>query len=435
MKNLKIILIFLTTLFITSCSKDDVPAAPPAPTSNLAISSINPTSGPKNTTVFLTGVGFSANAISNNVTLNGKACTVNTASTTSLSITIPRGAGSGAINVTVAGFTVQSPNFEYVITPSMVSTFAGSTVGFADGTGAAAKFDRPFGVAIDATGNLYVADSYNHKIRKISPAGVITTLAGSTGGFADGTGSSAQFYFPVSVCVDVSGNVYVADYGNHRIRKISPTGSVTTLAGSTTGFADGNGSTAQFNFPFGIALDNSGNVYVADANNNKIRKISPAGMVTTLAGSTFGFSDGLGTAAQFNSPFGIAVDNSGNVYVADSGNNKIRKITPTGLVSTLAGSTRGFSDGLGNAAQFDDPFNVAIDAIGNVYVADSVNNKIRKISPTGVVITLAGSIAGFADGLVTAAQFNNPRGVAVDVTGDVFVADSNNNKIRKITQD
>ena len=219
MKNLKIILLFLTTIFLASCSKDEAPVVPVPLTSNLAISSINPTSGPKNTTVFLTGVDFSPNAISNIVTLNGKTCTVNTASATSLSITIPRGAGSGAINVTVAGFTTQSPNFEYVVTPSVVSTVAGSTQGYADGAGTSAQFAKPYGIAVDASGTVYVADSYNHKIRKISPAGVVSTLAGSTPGFADGTGTAAQFYLPIGICVDLSGNVYVADLLNHKIRK------------------------------------------------------------------------------------------------------------------------------------------------------------------------------------------------------------------------
>ena len=435
MKNLKIISIVLITLFIASCSKDDGQAVTPAPTSNLAISSINPTSGPKNTTVLITGVDFSTTILSNTVTLNGKACTVNTASTTSLNITIPRGAGSGSINVTVAGATVQTPNFEYVITPSMVTTFAGSTVGFADGTGSAAQFSYLSSIAFEASGNMYVADAGNYKIRKVSPNGVVTTLAGSTQGFADGAGAAAQFDNIAGIAVDASGNVYVADRGNHKIRKISSTGLVTTLAGSTSGFADGNGTSAQFNFPNGVALDNSGNVYVADIANHKIRKISAAGVVTTLAGSVAGFSDGSGTAAKFSSPYGLAVDNSGNVYVADTGNTKIRKISPIGLVSTLAGSTIGFADGNGTAAQFSEPYDIDFDAIGNVYVADMSNNKIRKISQTGVVTTLAGSTVGFADGTATIAQFNLPFGLAVDASGNVYVADRNNQKIRKITQD
>ena len=435
MKNLKIISIVLITLFIASCSKDDGQAVTPAPTSNLAISSINPTSGPKNTTVLITGVDFSTTILSNTVTLNGKACTVNTASTTSLNITIPRGAGSGSINVTVAGATVQTPNFEYVITPSMVTTFAGSTGGFADGTGSAAQFNLLSSVAFDATGNVYVADSFNHKIRKISPIGVVTTLAGSTQGFADGTGIAAQFDFPAGIAVDASGNVYVADKNNHKIRKISSMGLVTTFAGSTAGFADGNGISAQFYLPHGVALGNSGNVYVADLVNHKIRKISTTGMVTTLAGSTAGFSDGLGTAAKFSSPDGLAVDNLGNVYVADTDNQKIRKISPIGLVSTLAGSTQGFANGIGNIAQFDKPIGLAVDASGNVYVADQYNHKIRKISPTGLVTTFAGSTQGFANGTATGAQFSYPKGVAVDATGVVFVADTSNQKIRKITQD
>jgi prepilin-type N-terminal cleavage/methylation domain-containing protein len=319
----------------------------------------------------------------------------------------------------------------------VVSTLAGSgTASFADGTGTAAQFNGPAGVAVDASGTVYVVDTYNYRIRKITPAGVVSTLAGSTRGFADGTGAAAQFNNPAGVAVDASGTVYVADFFNNCIRKISPAGVVSTLAGSgTDGFADGTGAAAQFYYPRGVAVDSSGSVYVADGYNNRIRKISPAGVVSTLAGSTAGFADGTGAAARFAGPGGVAVDASGTVYVADTSGNRIRKISPAGVVSTLAGSGMGgFADGTGAAAQFYYPSSVAVDNSGTVYVTDS-DNRIRKISPAGVVSTLAGSaIPGFADGTGAAARFASPGGVAVDASGTVYVADNANNRIRKITQ-
>ncbi|WP_136152987.1 T9SS type A sorting domain-containing protein [Flavobacterium sangjuense] len=321
-------------------------------------------------------------------------------------------------------------------TAQQVTTVAGSTQGFADGPVATAQFFSPLGVAVDAGGNLYVADGWNNKIRKITPAGIVSTLAGSTQGFSDGAGGSAQFYHPFGVATDTAGNVYVADTENNKIRKITPAGVVSTLAGSgTCGFLNGSGATAQFCSPTGVVTDATGNVYVADLINHRIRKITPTGVVSTLAGgATYGFADGSGTAAKFNAPRGVTIDAAGNVYVADSENNKIRKITPAGMVSTLAGSTVGFADGTGSAAQFYYPFGVATDPAGNLYVADAYNNKIRKITPTGVVSTLAGSTQGFADGAGVSAQFHFPEGVAIDSAGNIYIGDQSNERIRKITQ-
>ena len=280
----------------------------------------------------------------------------------------------------------------------------------------------------------------------------VTTLAGGGGnswnvagnyggGYADGNGTSAAFSGPRGVAVDGSGNVYVADWGNSRIRKITTGGTVTTLAGgggsewNGAGYSGGNGTSAGFSYPSGGALDWSGNVYVADTRNNRIRKITPGGTVTTLAGSgTAGYADGNGLSASFRYPYGVAVDGSGNVYVADSFNNRIRKITPSGTVTTLAGSgTAGYADGNGTSASFRSPWGVAVDGSGNVYVADTSNDRIRKITPGGTVTTLAGSgIAGYADGNGTSAAFRGPIGVAVDGSGDVYVADTDNDRIRKI---
>jgi sugar lactone lactonase YvrE len=320
-----------------------------------------------------------------------------------------------------------------------VMTLAGSgSKGFADGTGTAASFNGPSEVAVDGSGNVYVADSWNHLIRKITSAGVVTTFAGTAGskGSADGTGTAASFNGPTGVAIDGSGNVYVADKDNHLIRKITSAGVVTTFAGSGSGGStNGTGTAASFYFPQDVAVDGSGNVYVGEEGNHLIRKITSVGVVTTLAGSgSKGSADGTGTAASFNNPMGVAVDGSGNVYVAERSNHLIRKITSAGVVTTLAGSgSQGSADGTGTAASFNEPHGVAVDDDGNVYIGDYSNHRIRKITSAGVVTTLAGSGSqGSADGTSTAASFRSPLGVAVDGSGNVYVGEHNNHLIRKI---
>jgi hypothetical protein len=330
------------------------------------------------------------------------------------------------------------------VTPAgVVKTLAGlgGLYGSADATGSAARFRGPASVAVDTNGNVYVADQVNHTIRKVNPAGIVTTLAGEAGrvGSANGAGSAARFNSPTGVAVDSTGNVYVADFFNLTIRKVTPAGVVTTLAGLTGAFGsnDGTGSAARFSFPTGVAVDTNGNVYVADAGNSSIRKVTPAGVVTTLAGlaDNHGSADGTGSAAQFDVPYGVAVDNAGNVYVTDNGNHNIRKVTPAGVVTTLAGLAvyAGSADGVGSTARFYAPQGVAVDSAGNVYVADTFNNTVRKVTPAGAVTTLAGGagIYGTADGTGSAVRFNSPNGVAVDSAGNVYVADFYFSTIRK----
>ena len=324
----------------------------------------------------------------------------------------------------------------------VVTTLAGTPpYGLADGSGASAGFNFPSGVAADNAGTVYVSDTFNHTIRKVTAAGAVTTLAGSAGaaGSADGTGSAARFNLPQGLAVDGSGNVYVADYGNHTIRKITSGGVVTTFAGTagSSGSTDATGSAARFNNPRGVAVDGAGNVYVADFGNHTIRKITSAGVVTTLAGTagSLGSTDATGSAARFAFPHGVAVDAAGNVYVADTANCTIRKITPAGVVTTLAGTagTFGSADGTGSAARFDNPDAVAVTATGTVFVADFANDTMRKITPAGVVSTVAGlaSTPGATDGAGPVARFRLPQGIAINSSGILFVADTNNNEIRR----
>jgi DNA-binding beta-propeller fold protein YncE len=312
-------------------------------------------------------------------------------------------------------------------------------------SGGAGFFVRPAGVVLDASGNLYVADANNHTIKKVTPAGVVSVFAGTSGvvGSVDGFGTSAQFSQPAGLAIDATGDIYVTDTANAVIRKISPSGVVTTVAGSvaTRGTTDGTGTAALFNAPAGIAIDGAGNLYVADSSANTIRKITPAGVVTTVAGSAMvrGETDGTGSDALFNNPTGIAVDGLGNLYVADTFNDVIRKITPAGTVTTLAGSAgiSGTFDGTGGFSLFNQPTGVAVDSAGNVYVADSGNATIRRISPGGAVVTIAGipAISGFRDGTGSSALFNQPQALVVSVVGQIFVADTGNALVRKIATD
>jgi serine/threonine protein kinase, bacterial len=328
----------------------------------------------------------------------------------------------------------------------MVTTLAGSGVpGSTNGTGAAASFFAPVGVAVDSAGNVYVADAGNNRIRKVTSGGVVTTLAGSgEHGITDGAGSVASFDGPNGVAVDSAGNVYVADRNNNQIRRVTSGGVVTSLNGNVAGqcgFENGPGLClfkddtvtlgSSFWDPEGVAADNAGNVYVADTGNNAIRRIASGGVVTTPAGS----GRGPGINGTFYDPAGVAVDSAGNVYVADLGHNRIAKIAPGGEVTTYAGSgVSGFADGAGEAASFSHPNGVAVDSEDNVYVADTGNNRIRKITSGGVVVTIAGTgVAGLADGTGTSASFHIPLGVAVDSSGNVYVADAGNNRIRKLT--
>ncbi|MDX9736438.1 MAG: SMP-30/gluconolactonase/LRE family protein, partial [Thermoanaerobaculia bacterium] len=387
------------------------------------------------------------------------------------------------------------------ITPAgVVSTLAGEAQmpGTANGRGSAARFRSPQGVAVDGSGNVYVADTGNHTIRKITPAGDVTTLAGVAGlaGWGDGDAAFSVFRSPTALVVDGAGNVLVADTANMTVRLVSTSGVVSTLAGRglSPGNADGAGADARFTRPSGIALepggtfvvsdsrsvrrmtatgvvstvtgetdapmvyvdgpgadarfpdpaalaaDSHGNLFVADPLTDVIRKIAPSGETTTYAGVFHhcALIDGPLADARFCGPSGLVIDANDNIYVSDSWNNAIRKVTPDGVVTTLAGGSEcGNCDGTGRAAGFDEPWGVTVDAAGNVWVADSANHTIRRITPSGVVTTVAGTAgyAGYVDGVGSSARFYSPAGIAADRHGNVYVADYSNARIRKVTGD
>ena len=341
---------------------------------------------------------------------------------------------------------VTTPLTTSVLTTTIAGNVAG---GFADGTGTAAAFNAPAGIAYDAgNGDLYLTDTYNCAIRQTTPAGVVTTLAGSpTCGTADGTGAGAQFSSPGGIAYDSSnGDLYVTDTYNCTIRQVTSGGAVTTFAGAgppCSSSADGTGTAAQFNFPHGIAYDPTNNdLYVTDMENCTIRQVTASGVVTTIAGApgACGFADGTGSSAHFGYPQGIAYAANGDLYITDTNNCRIRQMTTAGVVTTIAGGTCGFADGSGSSAQFKSPQFLAYDSSdGNLYVTDTNNNLIRRVTLAGTVTTFAGpaglAYGGNLDGLFATAMFSSPQGIAYDAAnGSLYVTDTSNSSIREIIQ-
>ena len=312
----------------------------------------------------------------------------------------------------------------------------------------AAQLRLPAGVALGGAGNLYIADTANQRIRKVDAAGVISTVAGDgTFGFGGdgGPATAAQLYFPNGVAPDGAGNLYIADFNNQRIRKVDAAGVISTVAGDGTfGFGgDGGPATAaQLYLPSDVALDGAGNLYIADTANQRIRKVDAAGMISTVAGDGtqgYGGDGGPATAAQLYFPYGVAPDGSGNLYIVDSANQRIRKVDASGVITTVAGDgTRGYGGdgGPAVAAQLDLPYGVALDGAGNLYIADTSNDRIRKVDASGAISTVAGDGTrgyGGDGGPAVAAQLDLPRGVALDGAGNLYIADSGNDRIRRLT--
>ncbi len=338
-----------------------------------------------------------------------------------------------------------------VLFGSVISTAAGNgTEGFSGDGGPAnsAQIRNPLGVTVDKAGNLYFVDNGNNRIRKVTPSGIISTIAGDgTQGFAGdgGPATSAKFDGIFGIAVDAAGNLFVTDAYNARIRKISPDGNISTIAGDGFPGNSGDGGPAifaRFQWPYGITVDAMGNLFIADTGNQRVRKITPLGVISTVAGNGtkgFGGDGGLATSAQFQYPYGLAVDTAGNLFISDMYNHRVRKVTPGGIISTVAGDgSQGYlgDGGPATLAQLSYPHGLAVDAVGNLYIVDQMDQRIRKVTPEGIISVVAGyGTQGFSGdgGQAVMAELRIPYGVAVDTAGNLFISDMENDRIRKVS--
>ncbi len=333
---------------------------------------------------------------------------------------------------------------------SIITTIAGNGVAGGsgdDGPATQATLNTPASLAIDTAGNVFVADAFNHRIRKISPSGDVTTLVGTGEAGADGDGGTAadaRLRLPLGVAVDSAGTLYIADTYNHRIRKVTSEGIISTIAGTgVSGFSGdgGLGTAALLASPTGIAVASDGALYIADTRNHRVRKLAADGTITTVAGTGAAGYNGDGgpaTLARLNNPRGVAVSADGKLYIVDRENRRIRMVDADGLISTIAGTgSSGFNGDRGQATQatLRAPYGIAVDRQGNLYIADTFNHRVRKVTTDGSISTVAGSDQfgysgdGWAAGF---AALHYPLGVAVDIAGNLYVADSFNHRIRKV---
>jgi len=418
-----------SSLFLFSCSKN---SPKPTPTNNSpTINSLSVDTGVYGTSIKVNGTGFSSTLSDDKVFFNGKPATVTAATSTQLTATVPLSAGTGNVSVSVNnGSQVSGPVFVYQLS-AFVTTLAGNDkAAYIDGKGANASFSLIWGIALDPSGNIYVSDGYY--IRKVTSDGTVTTIAGNSNGNTigwdiDGKGSAATFLYPASLTTDISGNVYIAD--GSKIRKMTPDGTVSTLPLSSSLSQVAQDLT-------GIAMDGSGDIYASDAASNVIVKLKSDGTSAVFAGSGAQSStDGMGTTASFNDPIDMAIDGSGNLFVVDLKSNMIRKVTPDGNVTTIAGSgSKGAANGQAAKASFYSPDGITIDKTGNLYIGDFGNYLVREISSSGIVSTIAGTgkmAIPSVDGIGTLASFGSVNTLKADAFGNIYVADYN--KIRKIT--
>ncbi|WP_257669318.1 SMP-30/gluconolactonase/LRE family protein [Parapedobacter tibetensis] len=436
---LGVVIICAINICMLSCKKETTSSQE---SKEPVIVSFWPQSGYGNEVVSILGRQFGNDRSALSVTFSDREAVILESSTDEVKVAVPVNGTSGLVQLRVGDrvFDVGTFNYTEPVNIYKVITYTGSGMtGKSDGPLLQATFHNPEGVTLDGAGNLYVTDRNNNAIRKVGTDGMVTTLLGGTDGFVDGPLEIAKLDYPWKSAVDETGNIYIADRDNHSIRKISIDGMVSTLAGTgQAGFVDGPGEIARFNQPIDVAVDLSGNVYVADNNNHRIRKIDPNGMVSTVAGDgTAGFSDGMATSSRVRNPSGIETDEAGNVYIADRNNHRIRKLSVDGHLSTISGlGTAGAVDGSLAQASFSQPYGIALDNDGKLYVADLGSNKVRLINiGSETVLTIAGSAAGFADGIGAAARFSQPTDIAVDDEGNIYVADLGNARIRMIFVD